>query len=63
MTYTENDLTPWFPPDVKPVHEGGCMRSKTPYLHARVDTLIGTENNGGRRTTRSTFVSIWQPYM
>lgn len=22
MTYTENDLTPWFPPDVKPVHEG-----------------------------------------
>lgn len=22
MTYTEDDLTPWFPPDVKPVHEG-----------------------------------------
>jgi len=22
MTYTDDDLTPWFPPDVKPVHEG-----------------------------------------
>lgn len=21
-TYTEDDLTPWFPPDMKPVHEG-----------------------------------------
>lgn len=22
MTCTDDDLTPWFPPDVKPVHEG-----------------------------------------
>ena len=30
MTYTDDDLTPWFPPDMKPVHEGMYQTNISP---------------------------------